>query len=206
MPSGCTGMSFSMPAMSLCCHMAAWACLSSSGVSSVGVPVCTPAVFRHYLMMAWHTCSHTCLGPAPTHDVTGSSVLPSAKFLCYQVVVQVCLLARQPCLSDSTCWLAQPTSFLICRPPMPSSVGTGVPVHLLAVSQHCNLATGAWLLSHLPIPPLHSDGVGTPFMVWPSTIMRGTGMILCMPTLSQYHHGAVKACSFAHMLCPSDAI
>lgn len=83
-------------------------CVQVQPLSSVGVPVCTPAVFRHYLMMAWHTCSHTYLGPAPTHDVTGSSVLTSTKFLCYQVVVQACLLARQPCLSDSTCWHSKP--------------------------------------------------------------------------------------------------
>lgn len=83
-------------------------CVQIQPLSNVGVPVCTPAVFRHYLMMTWHTCPHTYLVPAPTHDVTGSSVLTSAKFQCYQVVVQVCLLARQPYLSDSMCWYSTP--------------------------------------------------------------------------------------------------
>lgn len=157
MPSGCMGMPVCMPAMSLPYHMGAWAYLfltcfvQAQPLSSVGVPVCTPDVFRCYRTVPWHTRSHTCLVSAPTHDVLGSSVLTSAKFQGYHVVVQVCLLAHQPCPNNAVCWHRH-TSFLTCHAPMPSCVGTGMPVHMPAMSQHCNLAAGACLFAHLPYP------------------------------------------------------
>lgn len=123
----------------------------STTTSNVGVPICTPDVFRCYHTVAWHTHSHTCLVSAPTHDVLGSSVLTSAKFQGYHVVVQVCPLAHQPCPNNAVCWHRH-ASFLTCHAPMPSSVGTGMPVHMPAMSQHCNLAAGACLFAHLPYP------------------------------------------------------